>query len=439
MERRKFLRLSTAAIAALSLPTSLKAYDHLKELTFNEVYPKPLWKKSYFSWILMGVTVVIAGVVSYFTAGAGAPEAAAGVSTVASWVGGGGAGSYMAGLSAIGSAVGGNAMVGAAILNGISLGTIGYSSSKITLTLASKIAMFTDITLSGVVFIKNRDTASGIYVFDIKIPKDLGSGVVRRLVNKIYTLNDEKNDALKDENFKKASEIDKEIDFYYNRGVELLKKEILKVQPSLENLFVLGIIAYKKGKIDLYHKALSNIDFLYKDKLEKDSFLKYLWGIYSLSTPNQEEVAFKYFQNSYFEENYVVEPVLAIISILGANYYKNKILIENWVKNCEEHYDSDKYDGKGLLSLYYKAGTQAFINEDWQASLMYFKKAYDELGLIGKVLWTTKPIKKVLKLYIAICYKKLGDMEKSKEYLNDALSYCETEEEKNQYLRMYNE
>ena len=84
MERRKFLQLSTVAILALSLPINLEAYEHLKELTFSEIYPKPIWKKSYFSWIIMGVTIVIAGVVSYFTAGAGAPEAATGVSTVAS-------------------------------------------------------------------------------------------------------------------------------------------------------------------------------------------------------------------------------------------------------------------------------------------------------------------------------------------------------------------
>lgn len=75
--------------------------------------------------MVTGTAIVAAGTFTYFTAGAGAPAAATGVSTVASWVAGGGAGSYMAGLSTIGGWFGGNAMLGSAILNGISLGTAG--------------------------------------------------------------------------------------------------------------------------------------------------------------------------------------------------------------------------------------------------------------------------------------------------------------------------
>jgi len=99
MDRRRFLRLSVVTLISISTPISLEAsiLDKIKEfmktkyeITFAEAYPKALWKKSYFSWIIMGVTVVAAGAISYFTAGAGAPEAAAGVSTVASWIGGGG-------------------------------------------------------------------------------------------------------------------------------------------------------------------------------------------------------------------------------------------------------------------------------------------------------------------------------------------------------------
>ena len=448
MDRRKFLSLSTAAFISISTPISLEAsmWDRVKKfiteeyrLTFAEFYPKALWKKSYFTWITMGVTVVAAGAFSYFTAGAGAPEAAAGVSTVASWIGGGGAGSYMAGLSTVGSAVGGNAMVGAAILNGISVGAIGWGATKVSLTLATKVATLIDASMSGFVIIKsNNDDGGSIYVFDIRIPKDIGSDEVKDLTEEIYKVYEKKQDALKDKEYAKARILDENLRNYYLLGTKMLKKELLKASPNIYNLIVLGIITYKVGDIDLYHQALNRI-FSYEGTIEKRSLLYYLLGIYYLSIPNNEKIALHYFESSYYEENYVVEPVLIIIDLLAQDYDKNKIVIINWVKNAADNYDEDKYDGRGLLNLYYKAATVSFLNRDWNQSIEYYKKAYDELGLLGKLIWTTKPIKKYIKLYIAICYKHLGNYKKVNEYLNDALGYCENNKEKEEIRKVYNE
>ncbi|WP_457564161.1 tetratricopeptide repeat protein [Caminibacter sp.] len=434
--RRDFLKLSLVGSLYILSPIDLKAQIIMKYVTFKEVYPKSFWKKSYFNWIILGTSIVVAGVVSYFTAGAGAPAAASGVSTVASWIGGGGAGSYMAGLSTVGSWFGGNAMLGAAILNGISLGTIGGTSGKVALSLASKLANISDMSLSGIASL-SEDGAS-IYVFDIQVPKKIGDGNVKELVENLEKLNEKKQDAIEDKNFDKAKLIDKEIDLNYNYGLKLLEKELDKSNPNIENLIVLGIIAYKKGKLKLFYDSLETIDF-YSNKIKNDSFLKYLWGIYYLSLPRGDEKALKNFQTSYLKENYVIEPVLAIISILGKDYYANKELIYGWVNTGEKNYDSDKYDGRGLMSLYYKIGTIAFINKDWKNAIKYYEKAYDELGWIGKILPKTKPFKKILKLYIAISYKHLGNKKEAKSYLEDVLDYCETNQEKKQYLRMYNE
>jgi len=387
----------------------------------------------------MGVTVVAAGAVSYFTAGAGAPEAAAGVSTVASWIGGGGAGSYMAGLSTVGSAVGGNAMVGAAILNGISLGTIGWGTTETSLTLAAKVATLIDASMNGFIFIKNSNSNSGIYVFDIKIPKDMGSDEVQDLTDGIYKIYDKKQDALKDKEYDKAKILDENLKNYYLLGKKMLQKELVKEKPNIYNLIVLGIITYKIGDIDLYYQALNTIDLLYNEDIKKRSFLDYLWGIYYLSIPDNQKNAQDYFENSYYEENYVIEPILIIIDLLAQNYFENKIIIINWVKNAADNYDGDKYDGKGLLSLYYKAATTSFLNNDWKQAIEYYEKAYDELGILGKLIWTTKPIKKQIKLYIAICYKHLENDEKANEYLNDALDYCKNDKEKEEIKKVYNE
>ena len=456
MNRRNFLNLSAVTALCILLPTKsnasflesikYKVYDFIKkyrkyDITFAKIYPKPIWEKSYFSWIVLATTIVIAGAVSYFTAGAGAPEAAAGVSTVASWIGGGGAGSYMAGLSTVGSVVGGNVMVGAAILNGISLGTIGWGAGKTTLALASKIAVITDCSLNGFVIIKSSSQKDAIYIFDIKLPKGIGDEKIQMLVNNIYEIYDKQQDLLEKKHFEEANLLNETINKFYLLGNKLLKKELIKNSPDIYNLIVLGIIAYKTGNLELYQEALNTI-LVYKEKIRKRSFLDYLLGIYYLSIPNNKEnvnKAFNYFQQSYYEENYVIEPILVIIDILAQNYYKNKILITSWVKNAVENYDEDKYEGKNLFNLYYKAAAVSFLNNDWTMAITYYKKAYDKLGIIGKLIWTTKPIKKQIKLYIAICYKNLQKYQKAKEYFSEALALCENNKEKQEIQRIYNE
>lgn len=135
---------------------------HLEDIDFKHIYPKAFYKKSYFGFVVTGAAVVGAGAFTYFTAGVGAPAAATGASTVATWVAGGGVGSYMAGLSTIGSWFGGNAILGAAILNGISIGTIGGGASTFAalsiLGKAGVMASVTAMSLDGVAYFANPTT-----------------------------------------------------------------------------------------------------------------------------------------------------------------------------------------------------------------------------------------------------------------------------------------
>ena len=46
-----------------------------QHLSFQQLFPKPFYKKSYFGFALTGATVVLGGTYLFFTAGAGAPAA----------------------------------------------------------------------------------------------------------------------------------------------------------------------------------------------------------------------------------------------------------------------------------------------------------------------------------------------------------------------------
>jgi len=278
-----------------------------------------------------------------------------------------------------------------------------------------------------------------VYVFDIKLPRDLGSGTVRRLVETIYDLEEEKQDAIKDKLFEKANGISRQIDIECKKGVKLLEEEFLKKKPSQENLLVLGIIAYKVGNIKDFSLALQYISIFYKPK--KDSFLEYLKGIDKLSNPKSfnERKALEHFINSHKQEPYTVEPIIPIISLLGENYWNNKEKITKLVQEGARNYDPDKYIGRPLIALFSRAATIAFNNQDWKSALKYYSKEYDELGIIVRALPIAKEIKNHIKIQMAICYKHLGNSKKAKKLKEEVLENCENESCKEEYKKLFEE
>jgi len=203
---------------------------HLEDIDFKHIYPKKFYKKSYFGFVITGAAVVGAGAFTYFTAGAGAPAAATGTSAVATWVAGGGVGSYMAGLSTIGSWFGGNAILGAAILNGISIGTIGGGASTFAaLSVLGKVGVMASVTamgLDGVAYFSNPKTKNLEYKVKVVIPKNLGSRDTRKLVDNIYDTDEKIQDALEDNDKIKQKmlfELKKE---YNKEGIELLMRKL---------------------------------------------------------------------------------------------------------------------------------------------------------------------------------------------------------------------
>lgn len=394
---------------------------HLSDIDFEHIYPKALYKKSYFGFIITGAAVVTAGAFTYFTAGAGAPAAATGVSSVASWVAGGGAGSYMAGLSTIGSWFGGNAILGAAILNGISIGALGGTTSAFSsLSILGKIGVMASVTATGfdgVVYFKNPDTKKLEYRVRVVIPKDLGSKKTRELVDKIYDTKEKINDALKNDD-KTKQKIDSQLLNTYNKNAIKLLKQNVNEKDNQEDLIVLGIIAWNNGEYELFDKAISKIS---TKKLDNKGFLYYLYALKYLYK-NDIKNSKKYLEASIKENPYAVEPVILYINILGnQNFLANEFLIKMLINNLKKNYDSDKYaTGYTLTSVYYRVATFYFINKKYTKAQEYYQKAYDNLSFFQKHFFSNR-IKHIIKLNIANSLYAQNKKAKALEIYRDIL------------------
>ena len=391
---------------------------HLKDIDFEHIYPKKFYKKSYFGFVITGVAIVGAGAFTYFTAGAGAPAAATGVSTVAAWVGGGGAGAYMAGLSTIGGWFGGNAMLGAAILNGISIGGVGGSFA--TLSLLGKVGVMAAVTamgLDGVAYFKNPETKELEYRVRLRIPKNLGSKDTRDIVNRIYEIDEKIQDNLEDNK-------GKDNDLYLEMKTRAIKDALVLLEKKLtekdnqEDLIVLSIIASNKAEYELFDKAINQID---SSKLDNSSFLNYLKALNSLHKIDEKK-SLEYLDNSISENPYALEPVILSINILGnSNFLQNEVKIKDLVKNAEENFDSDDYATSYSLSgVYYRVATFYFNNQRYASAKKYYAKAYDELGMLQKN-FSSKELGHTIQLGIANSLYKEGKTKKALEVYTEII------------------
>lgn len=416
--------------------------EHLEEIDFSTIYPKAIYKKSYFGWVITGAAVVGAGAVTYFTAGMGAPAAATGASAVASWVAGGGAGAYMAGLSMIGSWFGGNAILGAAILNGLSIGAIGggLGVKVATMGILAKVGMGISVTalgLDGIAYFKNKDTGELEYRVRVVIPKDLGSKDVRELVDKIYDTNEEIQDALMEKDGRRQKELFEKLQQIKNDAILKLRIKLNTFDHNPEDLLVLGIIASNEAEYSLFSKALSWID---RTKLEDMGFLYYLDALDSLYSGDERKTILN-LQNAIDENKYALEPIILQINLLGySNFSQNEYEVENLVKFAEKNFDSDKYaTSLSLVSLYYRVGTLYFINKRYAKAQQYFEKAKDDLGFLQKHFFG-KQLKHTIELSIANSMYKQGKFSLASNVYNNILEdidddgYEEAIQIKDQYL-----
>ena len=404
---------------------------HLSELSFSNVYNKALYKKSYFGVTVMAVVTVGAIGVSYVTAGAGAPAASAGVGTVATAIGGGGQGAYMAGLSTVGSWFGGNAVLGGAILNGISNGLLIGSAGKLGVSLG-----LTSAALDGVAIIDNPKTHEVIYHVKVKIPKNIGNKSVRDLVDEYYDFEEKAQDASEDKDLVAAKKYQSfksnEIDSAISMLKTMLSSPVPKDDPKLnqENLLVLSIFAWNSAHDDLFSQAVVQLNKMNTDNdSEHNGFLQYLNALNSLAEGNKEK-AIASLKKSIVENPYALEAPILYLNLLATDFEKNRTKIENLVKQTDESFDSDKYSTDySMASVYYRAGTIFFLHKDYKKAEEYFNKAHDSLSFFEKH-FLTNHLERVINIGIMNSQYLQDKIVDANELYKDTYSDADSPEEK---------
>lgn len=408
----------------------------LTSVSFKKVFPKAIYKKSYFGLGVTGVTIVGACAFSYFTAGAGAPVAATGVSTVASWVAGGGAGSYMAGLSTIGGVFGGNAMLGSAILNGISIGVIGGGPAFATLPALAKAGVIASVaasTLDGVAVLQKPHTTDIMYRIRLVVPDNLGSTEIRQLTKQLH---DAEEQLLE----KSTSKDEKNYRTLHNRKEALLKEAVIKAGNALNNgasnedLLVLSIITKNSGRPDLFDKLLSKILL---DKVQDTGYLDYLKAVSSIER-GDSKAAISQLRKSWRLNSYAIEQPLLLINILGnENFEYHEEEMRAIVEKSRNDFDSDKYEsGYSIVSLDYRLATMYLRNKKYSLAQFYYKQAYDELSLMQQH-FGDQSIRHLINLGIANAMYGQSKKSEAQELVQRILKDIETDDEKSVIRSQY--
>ena len=375
-------------------------------LDFADAFPVRFYEKSYFGLSVLVASMVVAGVFSYLTAGAGAPSAAVGVSSVASWVAGGGAGSYMAGLSTIGGWFGGNAMVGSAILNGISLGTIGtgaVGAGWTTVATMSKVvaaAAVSATVLDGIALFKAPDTQSLQVTIDLPVPRALGTEEVRDFVEdyleqrkKIQDLlvklgGAMENNGLTLDNVEMTLN-QRELAHLQESGKLILHKIEAKIQrDELEgklypaDVVVYAVLSRAEGNHQNFADAINKLKVL---NLESKSYLTYLIAIAELDKGRLGS-AEHYLRMALRESPYALEPAALLINLLALEGFKNQEKdIVNIVDRAEDNFNANKYRSSlSLVSINYRMAANYLAVQDYKNAAFYFDRAYKRFGRIQR-------------------------------------------------------
>ena len=391
--------VATANQAEKSNPQALK-------MGFSDVFDRKFYEKKYFGIAITGASIALAGAYSYFTAGAGAPSAAAGVSTVASWVGGGGAGSYMAGLSTIGGVFGGNAMVGAAILNGISLGTIGGGAAFSTLPRYGQAMVLTNVSatmLDGYSAFSDPKTKSLEYRVALAIPKSIGSKGMQAFVTELRDLVAEERDLGKkldqlaekhvtESGSSKSSESMKEAEgklLAARESRKILEGKVIalaeraaKVGDTGEDLVLLAVLSKNLGRSDLFAQLIRKVS----TKSVKDAgYVDYLNAVSKIEEKKLED-ATELLKQSWTRNPYAIEPPILLVNILGQkNFVGNEEKILETMARTEKRFDGDKYITPfSLVSMHYRIGTLALQHKKFSQAEAQFNRAHDRRSVWKK-------------------------------------------------------
>jgi hypothetical protein len=407
----------TTLVCLMSLASSAALASDDADLGFEAAFPRSLYEKKVFSLAITGASITAAGAFSYFTAGAGAPAAATGVSSVASWVAGGGAGSYMAGLSTIGGWFGGNAMLGSAILNGISLGTVGGMGSWSSLSVSQKVLALSATAataMDGIVVISNPSSGQLEWRVMLPVPADLADDRISQLV-KVLSQTSAKLAALRlkldaakslssEQGASKASakdlnELQQELAATEGRHKETSRQvdaeisHALKSGDTIRNTVVLAVLAHNLGRSKEFRTLIGRIK---PSKASRRSYLDYLRAIAALQTGKVAE-AESLLYGVVKAAKFVIEPPILLASVLGGRgFAAQEAKINEISRYADLNFDSDAYvPAASLVSMHFRIGSMALKAKRCDRALYEFKKAQSAQSMIEEY-WTRKDIRNLL-------------------------------------------
>lgn len=361
--------------------------QHTQHLSFQGLFPKPVYKRSYFGYVVTGTTVVLGGAFLFFTAPAGAPAALLGTGPIATWVGGGTAGSYMAGLSTIGGWFGGNAMLGAAILNGISLGVAGGGVGKFaTMTAVQKVGVLSAITatgLDGVAVVENPTTKSLNYQVRLMVPLGIGSKEVREFAGNLQDIEEELQTADGKKNQAEYELWAKKKQAQVAIGIKWVDEVKKSNSVSGNDLIVYGVFSKNIGD-PAWHEALISRVRARNDA--NTGYLDYLEAVSKVENGNLND-AEKQLYSAVNQNPYAIEPYLLLVNLLGRDFNVREKDIQSLAKKAEKDFDPDRYEaGYSLVSLFYRIGTMYLQHGKFEMANQYFDSALSHVSFIQKHL-----------------------------------------------------
>ena len=445
-----------AGIAALATLQLLFLFDtqsalhaagpETADFGFAEVFPRPFWQTAAFNWALLGLSLVVAGTISYFTAGAGAPAAATGVSTVASTIAGGGAGSYMAGLSIVGGWFGGNAMLGSAILNGIVIGLGGGGTAFASMSAIGKagvLASMTATALDGVLLFQSpKGGGNLIYRVRLVVPERIGSSELRSLVEDLNETDEgivKRTDKLQRARADNADaddiqEIETELGELVNTRNRLTSDararaaNALQHGASAEDLLVLAVLSKNSDQPQTFVGLLRKIP---DEALTNRSYLDYLNGVVNVES-GKLNAAVGSLKRSWGASPYAIEPALLLVNIYAHKngIAKNEAAIRETVERAEEQFDAGEYvSGYSLTALYYRVGTIFYNGKRYKDAQGLYQKAYDDLPMIQKYFGAAQ-IGNLIRLGIANSLYAQGQTQPAQELLAEILDDADSDAER---------
>lgn len=409
------LSLAVLTFVAPFTPPAFAVPDDT-DLGFETAFYRPFYKTRSFGLVVTAATIVAAGTVSYLTAGAGAPAAATGVSTVASWVAGGGAGSYMAGLSTIGGWFGGNAMLGSAILNGISLGTVGGMGSWGALSAGQKalaLGATAATTMDGIAIISRPETQQLEWRVVLPVPRDLADDRTRTLLDALSKVDKEVIASASEWDVAKAEQVPESpksekllgaerrlaaAKARHEKATDQVNDELARVMrlgDSNRTTVLMAVIAQNSGRSADFRTLLGRIKLA---PLKRRSYLDYLRAIAALQAGRVTE-AKRLLEESWAAAKFAIEPPILLAAVVGSRRFaRQESKVEEIASYADKNFQPNAYmTTASLVSLHYRIGILALGANRCERALAAFTKAQDELSMIDKY-WSGKDIRNLLEI-----------------------------------------